>query len=496
KPGSTNDWIRCVVVTALAGSDMTIRCRIADMGESQDLTQISWQRQTRMFPQNDNFMTVLPKDGVVYVEPDAPGASSPQERERVKFIEDFREGNADVLICNTRDEDSGTYTCIFTLFPAGNNKVEIEAKVWTKPKITIRAIPAVADGGAEERLIAVCAAEGGKPEPRVSWARGNGTAIEKQDRDLPIAETREANAAHEGAVDIESALVGVPWADWNGEKLACVVASSDAETVEVRLNTTYAPEAPAVTLDRETGELECRADANPLASVSWERPHEITWECVAENEHGTSRSRVYRVESTPAPVTGALYGLSCLALGTTAYEEEVSQSRGRYEEGSQSEDFKHVLSHNRQALGSKGQSNETQGGRARLSLREDCFCGSYDEQDYRSGSVCDRADCGLGGDSDPGVLVRGAGEVEQHADDNYNNDYGYEEEETPRRLSPRGRRPYRRSGRARRGLDVHGLLPTGDRGQSDRHDQPGGVQAPRNPQWCCITIAPREASTT
>ncbi|KAL3970568.1 tumor necrosis factor alpha-induced protein 2 [Sarotherodon galilaeus] len=50
-------------------------------------------------------------------------------------------------------------------------------------------------------------------------------------------------------------------------------------------------------------------------------------------------------------------------------------------------------------------------------------------RDYHNGSVCDHADGGIGGDSDPCVVVHGGGEVEQHADDDYNDDYDYEEEE-------------------------------------------------------------------
>uniref|UniRef100_A0AAZ1X5K2 Ig-like domain-containing protein n=1 Tax=Oreochromis aureus TaxID=47969 RepID=A0AAZ1X5K2_OREAU len=238
----------------LAGSDMTIRCRM-DMSVSEH--------------------------GEPYLA---------EERDRVKFIGEFRQGNADLLIRNARPEDSGTYTCLFTLFPAGNQKVEIQARVWRKPRVTASVIPAaVADCGCSGKSpLAVCIAEGGDPEPRVKWVHVNGTS-------------RKANVTLEGTVEdiVESVLLGIPRVKWNGEKVSCVVESPDdgvlyAETAEVRLNVTYAPEAPVVTLNVETGELECRADANPRANVSWERPDKITWECVAENDHGTRRSRVYR----------------------------------------------------------------------------------------------------------------------------------------------------------------------------------------------------------
>lgn len=308
----------------LAGSDITIRCRIVD--NDQALTQITWQRRTGMFPRNDNFLTVLPREGPTYVGGEYHNRR--EERDRVKYIGEYSKGNADLLIRNARAKDSGTYTCIFTLFPSGNRKVEIEVRVWTKPKISALAIPAAAVVGSAEkqRPLAMCIAAGGKPKPRVRWARENGTAVEKDDWDSAVSTVTETrNATLEGAVEhiVESVLLGAPRADWNGKKVMCVVESPDGggmytETAEVQLNVTYSPEAPEVTLDGETGELECRVDANPRANVSWERPDEMMWECVAENEHGTSRSRVYRVESTPARVTAVMYGASCLAVGTTA----------------------------------------------------------------------------------------------------------------------------------------------------------------------------------
>lgn len=218
---------------ALVRGELTIRCRLVDLCADNTVTQITWQRRMGRFPRNDNFMTVQLRNGAVYV-----ASSSPEERECVKFVGDFEAGNADVLIRNARDEDAGTYTCIFSLFPAGNNKVQIEAKVWTKPRISVEVIPAVSDGGAAKRRVAVCTVEGGKPEPRLSWVRGNDTAIKKEDPDLATEETRESNPGRQGAVDVACALVGVARAELNGEKVVCVVASSDgggvyAETADV-----------------------------------------------------------------------------------------------------------------------------------------------------------------------------------------------------------------------------------------------------------------------
>lgn len=312
----------------LAGSDITIRCKIADIDKRLDMTQITWQRRTGMFPAKDNFLTVAPRERATYVP--SGERNWEEERDRVKFIGDFHKFDASLLIRNARAKDSGTYTCIFTLFPSGNQNVNIEVRVWTKPRISVLAIPSPAAVGCSEQKspLAVCTAAGGDPEPKVRWVHGNDTTVGKDDWESAVStttETRQGDAALEGSVEriVESVLMGAVSAEWNGDKAACVIESPDggvlyAETMEVRLNVTYAPEVPTVTLNGETGELECQADGNPPANMSWERPDEITWECVAENENGASRSRVYRVESTPARVTAAMYGALCLAVGTTA----------------------------------------------------------------------------------------------------------------------------------------------------------------------------------
>uniref|UniRef100_A0A3P9AWZ2 Ig-like domain-containing protein n=1 Tax=Maylandia zebra TaxID=106582 RepID=A0A3P9AWZ2_9CICH len=79
-------------VTVEQGGTAILTCHVIDTND--DLTQITWQRKTREKPRNDNFLTILPRDGVQFLS-------------------------------NVALKDEGSYTCIFTMFPSGNQKTEI-----------------------------------------------------------------------------------------------------------------------------------------------------------------------------------------------------------------------------------------------------------------------------------------------------------------------------------------------------------------------------------
>lgn len=308
----------------LTGSDVTIRCRTVD--NSEDVTRITWQRRTGASHSLDTFMAVTVA-GAKYVSED----NWREDRNRVTYIGEFHKGTADLMIRGAGAKESGTYTCVFTLFPSGNHSVDIAVSVWTKPKVSAWSIIAPAVVGCSEEpeeqvKIAECTVRGANVKPTVIW---DWTAVGEYDnrtsRFAILTTDRTHRASLDGKVEhtAESVLLGNPLANWNGVNVMCVVSSPDggvvySETAEVRLNVMYSPEAPEVTRNRETGELECHADANPPAKVSWERPDDITWDCVATNNQGTSRARVYRVEVTPVYVTVMMYGALCLAVGATA----------------------------------------------------------------------------------------------------------------------------------------------------------------------------------
>uniref|UniRef100_A0A669BER8 Ig-like domain-containing protein n=1 Tax=Oreochromis niloticus TaxID=8128 RepID=A0A669BER8_ORENI len=89
-------------------------CHVTDTRD--DLTQITWQRRTREKPHNDNFITTQPRNALQFVN----GRDG-----RFKYVVIFNDKNGTLQLSNVALKDEGSYTCIFTLFPSGNQKIEI-----------------------------------------------------------------------------------------------------------------------------------------------------------------------------------------------------------------------------------------------------------------------------------------------------------------------------------------------------------------------------------
>uniref|UniRef100_A0A3Q4GZL6 Ig-like domain-containing protein n=1 Tax=Neolamprologus brichardi TaxID=32507 RepID=A0A3Q4GZL6_NEOBR len=101
-------------VTVVQGGTAILPCHVIDTND--DLTQITWQRKTREKPHNDNFLTILPRDGAQFVN---------GRDDRFKYIGNFNSKNGTLQLSNVTLKDEGSYTCIFTLFPSGNQKTQI-----------------------------------------------------------------------------------------------------------------------------------------------------------------------------------------------------------------------------------------------------------------------------------------------------------------------------------------------------------------------------------
>uniref|UniRef100_A0A671W942 Ig-like domain-containing protein n=1 Tax=Sparus aurata TaxID=8175 RepID=A0A671W942_SPAAU len=100
--------------TVAQGETVVLPCKLIDTTET--LSQISWQRTTRGKPRNENFFTILPKDGPKFVD---------GYDERFRYIGIFDDNNGSLQLSDVTLMDEGIYTCIFTLFPSGNHKTEI-----------------------------------------------------------------------------------------------------------------------------------------------------------------------------------------------------------------------------------------------------------------------------------------------------------------------------------------------------------------------------------
>ena len=107
--------------TVAQGGTVVLPCKLIDTTET--LRQISWQRTTRGKPRNENFFTILPKDGPKFVD---------GYDERFRYIGIFDDNNGSLQLSDVTLMDEGIYTCIFTLFPSGNHKTEIPLNLFGK----------------------------------------------------------------------------------------------------------------------------------------------------------------------------------------------------------------------------------------------------------------------------------------------------------------------------------------------------------------------------
>uniref|UniRef100_A0A3B4G4Z4 Ig-like domain-containing protein n=1 Tax=Pundamilia nyererei TaxID=303518 RepID=A0A3B4G4Z4_9CICH len=101
-------------VTVVQGGTAMLPCHATDTND--DLTQITWQRKMREKPHNDNFITIQPRNGLEFVN---------GRDDRFKYVGNFNNRNGTLQLSNAALKDEGSYTCIFTLFPSGNQKTEI-----------------------------------------------------------------------------------------------------------------------------------------------------------------------------------------------------------------------------------------------------------------------------------------------------------------------------------------------------------------------------------
>uniref|UniRef100_A0A3Q2V092 Poliovirus receptor-like n=1 Tax=Haplochromis burtoni TaxID=8153 RepID=A0A3Q2V092_HAPBU len=195
----------CAFVTVVQGDTAILPCKLRLTDSTEDLTQITWQRRTREKPSNDNFITVGPSQETRFVN---------GRDDRFKYIGNFNDKNATLQLSNVALKDEGSYTCIFTLFPSGNQKIEIPLK---------DNLPTL---GTEEVLFATCTAAGSKPPAEVRWLTG---ALGDK-----VRTTTNSIQYDNGMTTTVSSLFGVPTREINGQQVQCVI-SGDFLTKEISL---------------------------------------------------------------------------------------------------------------------------------------------------------------------------------------------------------------------------------------------------------------------
>ncbi|XP_063354855.1 nectin-2-like isoform X2 [Pelmatolapia mariae] len=239
-------------VTVVQGGTAILPCHVIDTND--DLTQITWQRRTREKPRNDNFLTILPREGPQFVN----GGD-----DRFKYIGNFYDNNGTLQFSNVALKDEGSYTCIFTFFPSGNQKTEIPLNLLVPPFTNIKdSLPTL---GTEEVLFATCTAAGSKPPAEVRWLTG---ALGDK-----VRTTTNSTQYDNGTTTTVSSLFGVPTREINGHQVQCVISGdslSKEETLPFTIQVYFAPTEVKIRAISEDS-FECLSEANPNAKFTWSR---------------------------------------------------------------------------------------------------------------------------------------------------------------------------------------------------------------------------------
>ncbi|XP_019208167.1 nectin-3 isoform X1 [Oreochromis niloticus] len=334
-------------VTVVQGGTAILPCNVINTND--DLTQITWQRKTREKPHNDNFLTILPREGAQFVN---------GRDDRFKYIGNFNDKNGTLQLSNVTLKDEGSYTCIFTLFPSGNQKTDIPLNLLVPPFTSVKDnLPTL---GTEEVLFATCTAAGSKPPAEVRWLTG---ALGDK-----VRMTTNSTQYDNDTTTTVSSLFGVPTREINGHQVQCVI-SGDSLSTEKSLPFTiqiYFPPTEVNIRAISEDSFECVTEASPNAKFIWSRSGQSLWQpgvkadgaklqllsltsdlsglyqCEASNAYGSKHGQLYvHVASGACSAAWALFGLllSLNVIGVAAwcfykygrFQRNLSDSYGRYE---------------------------------------------------------------------------------------------------------------------------------------------------------------------
>ncbi|XP_025759580.1 nectin-2 isoform X2 [Oreochromis niloticus] len=302
-------------VTVIQGGTAILPCHVIDTND--DLTQISWQRRTREKPRNDNFLTILPREGAQFVN----GGD-----DRFKYIGNFNNKNGTLQLSNVALKDEGRYTCIFTFFPSGNQKTEIPLNLLVPPFTNVK--DNLSTLGTEEVLFATCTAAGSKPPAEVRWLTG---ALGDK-----VRTTTNSTQYDNGTTTTVSSLFGVPTREINGQHVQCVISGDSLtkeETLPFIIQVYFSPTEVNIRAISEDS-FECLTEANSNAKFTWSRSGQSLlqsavkvdgaklqllsltsdlnglYQCEASNAYGRKHGQLYvHVASGACSAAWALFGV-------------------------------------------------------------------------------------------------------------------------------------------------------------------------------------------
>uniref|UniRef100_A0A3B4FIW5 Ig-like domain-containing protein n=1 Tax=Pundamilia nyererei TaxID=303518 RepID=A0A3B4FIW5_9CICH len=270
-------------VTVEQGGTAILSCYVT--GTNDDLTQITWQRKTREKPHNDNFLTILPREGVQFVN---------GRDDRFKYIGNFNDKNGTLQLSNVALKDEGRYTCIFTLFPSGNQKTEITLNLLVPPFTNIKDnLPTL---GTEEVLFATCTAAGSKPPAEVRWLTG---ALGDK-----VRTTTNSTQYDNDTTTTVSSLFGVPTREINGHQVQCVISGGSLSTdrslpftIQIYCEYYVISEDSSRSCFSRSGqsllESSVKVDGAKLQLLSLTSDINGLYQCEASNTYGSKRGQLY-----------------------------------------------------------------------------------------------------------------------------------------------------------------------------------------------------------
>ncbi|XP_076602404.1 nectin-1 isoform X2 [Chaetodon auriga] len=308
-------------MTVALGETAVLPCKLT--GTSEPITQISWQRVTRGRPQKENFLTIIPKDGLKPVNGHVG---------RFTFIGSISSNDGSLQLASVELMDEGIYTCIFTLFPSGNHGADILLNLLVPPISSLKGNLLAL--GSEEVDLVTCTAAGSRPPAQVRWLTG--TLAGK------VRITNSSTEHPNGTTTTVSSLFGVPTREMNQHVVRCVVtnaALSKEETLAFTIQVYFSPLEVSIRQQAKDS-FECVTEANPRASFTWNRS-DNSWpqsaradaatlrfvsmasdlnglyQCEASNSYGTKRGHLY-VHVTSGGCTACWIVLCLLLLALSA----------------------------------------------------------------------------------------------------------------------------------------------------------------------------------
>lgn len=311
-------------VTVVQGDGAVLPCLLTNSTES--LTQITWQKRTRLIKQNTNFYTILSSNGPLYTN---------GYDERFSFVGNVSVNNGSLRLSNVTLTDEGIYTCIYTLFPSGNYKTEIPLNVIVPPTPSMKNNPVFV--GKDEVIFGSCIAAHSWPPAKIVWHVGN-----LSDR-LRITQNSSENA--DGTITTIHTLSGKPTRDIHNYSAQCEITSpaSPGGTLLPLIIQIKFPPSEVIITQISKNSFECTSSANPVASVTWERRGQplppgvkvsgavlhipsptaevnALYVCIAHNTYGASEGPLYlHFSSEGASAAGwVMFGLLLIACTAAA----------------------------------------------------------------------------------------------------------------------------------------------------------------------------------